>query len=104
MAVARLNRRRYLEISRMLKSAIADTKIGWARRLRAGQMLLDVYERHDRAVERREAASRFLPTQTVAPSPPAKAEDAHLDAEAAALLYLKSIKAGGGDIDHDDED
>jgi hypothetical protein len=51
---ARLNRRRYLEITRLLKEVIGNEKVGVERRMRAVEMLLGVYDRHDKALERKE--------------------------------------------------
>lgn len=46
---ARLNRRRYREVVGMLKEVIADPKATRKERLRAGETLLAIYERHDRS-------------------------------------------------------
>ncbi|WP_047495874.1 hypothetical protein [Terriglobus sp. TAA 43] len=45
---ARLNRRRYREVVSCLKQIIADEKAPQQRRLRAVELLLGVFERHDK--------------------------------------------------------
>jgi hypothetical protein len=55
---ARLNRRRYREVIAMLKEIISDKKAPAARRLRAGETLLEVYARHDRTEAQKEARKR----------------------------------------------
>jgi hypothetical protein len=83
---ARLNRRRYSEIVRLLKEVINNEKAGLARRMKAAETLLGVYDRHDRATERKEArrnaADKGDTTLTSANDPETETTQALLDAEA----------------------
>jgi hypothetical protein len=83
---ARLNRRRYSEIVRLLKEVINNEKAGLARRMKAAETLLGVYDRHDRAIERKEArrnaAEKGNTTLTSANDPETETTQALLDAEA----------------------
>jgi hypothetical protein len=64
---ARLNPRRYAEIVRLLKDTIKNEKAGLARRMRAAELLLGLYERHDRAQERKQVKN--APAGDATPEP-----------------------------------
>ena len=58
----------------MLKEVISDKKQTAARRLQAGQTLLEVYARHDRSEAVRDALRRASEASTSAPTP---SDEAH---------------------------
>lgn len=95
MAQARLNRRRYREIVATLKEVIADRKAPQQRRLRAIEMLLAVYGKHDKQEERR--LSRKQPTEPETQEPSAEITET---AEEAADRLIASV--GQSDKDRDD--
>ena len=100
----RLNRKRYTIATKALNNMIASEKTGTARRLRAIELLLGLYERHDRYEERR--AQVQARKDTGLPELPAEAgidvttdggtESAPASAEAKALEFLEGIKARKG--------
>jgi hypothetical protein len=49
----RLSRRRYQEVTKLLKEVIANKSASVERRMRAADTLLAVYDRQDRAMERK---------------------------------------------------
>lgn len=55
VAKGRLNRRRYREAVACLKELIGDKKQSAQRRLRSVEMLLEIYGRHDRLEQRKDA-------------------------------------------------
>lgn len=93
---ARLNQRRYAEIVKMLKSVISNPKATIDRRMRAGDTLLSLYERHDRANDRRERAAADAEPETPEVATETQAEP-ELSAEEAAQRFLASVRAKYGD-------
>jgi hypothetical protein len=100
----RLNRKRYTIATKALNNMIATEKTGAARRLRAIELLLGLYERHDRYEERRaqvqarkDAGLPELPAEAETDvGPGAGTETAPASAEAKALEFLEGIKARKG--------
>jgi hypothetical protein len=74
----KLSRRRYGIAVRALNDVIASKTTSTARRLKAVEMLLGLYERHDRQTERRDAATRRTPQDET------KDAEAHTNATDAA--------------------
>lgn len=91
---ARLNRRRYLEIVKLLKEVIANEKAGLARRMKAADTLIAVYERHDRAQERKQA-QRATGAATDPSEPQTETEPVET-AEQAATRFLAQMAAKKG--------
>lgn len=60
IGVRRLNRRRYRESVVALKEIIGDKKTPPQRKIRAIEMLLSIYDRHDRNEERKAAQKRAV--------------------------------------------
>jgi len=84
MPRARLSARKYGVAVKALNEMIGNEKIGVVRRLKALDLLLDLYRRYDAMVERKERAQARkeagLPPETVAI--PAEEVQARIDAEA----------------------
>jgi len=66
----RLNRRRFKEVVACLKQVIADEKAPQQRRLHAVELLLSVFDRHDKNEQRKDAQRRT----TDAPDTPGQAQ------------------------------
>jgi len=96
-----MNRKRYAEVIRLLKEVIGNERAGIARRMKAADMLLSVYDRHDRATERAERQAAALRAEQVQPSVqaeetpaiPAQNDQAGSDALEKAFAFLKTSKA-----------
>jgi len=84
---ARLNRRRYSEVVRLLKEVIGNPKAGLARRMRAAQMVIDIYDRHDKRTEavRKDSIARSAPVQAPRDTETARRVS---EAEAQARAFL----------------
>jgi ribosomal protein S20 len=89
---ARLNRRRYSEIVRLLKEVISNEKAGLARRVKAAETLLGVYDRHDRAVERKEARRNSAEQGSVVIPSPAEVTHAEPSAEEDARAFIAKMQ------------
>lgn len=93
----RLNRKRYTIATKALNNMIASEKTGTARRLRAIELLLGLYERHDRYEERRAQIQTRkdagLPELPLVAETEPEIQDAPASAEARALEFLEGIKA-----------
>ena len=91
---ARLNRRRYREVVSMLKEVIADPKATRKERLRAGETLLAIYERHDRTEETkaRRRVAEAVTGDAAQPSTPEPVA-AEQSAEEAARAFLDRLNS-----------
>lgn len=95
MKRARINRRRYSEVIAALKGVISDAKTPVDRRLRAVDTLLSVYDRADKAAERRarEAVRTDVPEAGVPVSAePTQDAAPELTAEQQAEQFLEKMR------------
>jgi len=89
---ARLNRRRYSEVVRLLKEVIGNPKAGLARRMRAAQMVVDIYDRHDKRTEavRKDSVARSAPVQAAPRDTETARRVSEAEAQARACLLYTS--------------
>jgi hypothetical protein len=95
MKKQRLNRRRYSEVVKLLKSVIADEKQPIERRMRAADRLLDVYDRADKIIERRaREAARAEAVEPAGSVAVEQTQDApELTAEQQAEAFLEKMRS-----------
>ena len=91
---ARLSRKRYTEITRYLKSVIADESKSDRMRMAAVESLLEVYARHDRTELQKEARKRASDAPQDA-SQPEEAPEAPETPEQAAERIIASVRQRG---------
>jgi hypothetical protein len=95
---ARLNRRRYLEITRLLKEVVGNEKAGLARRMKAAEMLLSVYDRHDKALDRKERSTLKEPTE-IEPEPIEPVAEESGVSDTAHAAFLEAMRPRGRDAE-----
>jgi hypothetical protein len=98
---ARLNRRRYREVVATLKEIISDKKAPQQRRLRAVEMLLEVYSKHDRMEERRAAQKRASDAPET-PGQPDASTDAEETGDESVDAFLARVTGGSPEDDEDE--
>jgi hypothetical protein len=94
----RLNRRRYVEVVRLLKETITNRSVALKVRLNAADTLLSIYDRHDRQLERKgRTAESELTTASEEPIPVVEPETAEQIADRLISTYgRKDTNASNG--------
>ena len=85
----RLNRRRYRESVNALREIIADKKTPPQRKLKSIELLLSIYDRHDRTEAAKEAHRKVVETSQDAGQPQASTEVTESVEERAAALIAR---------------
>jgi hypothetical protein len=97
----RINRRGYQEITRLAREVIVNPKQPIARRLRSAAMLMEVFDKNDRAEDRAQARRDALAAAAAAAArPPKPVEMTPVSTSESAIAFL--IKAGVTEIEDDD--
>ena len=90
--VTRLNRRRYRECVSALKSIISDPKQSTERRLRSIEVLLSIFDRHDRSEAQKVYQARWQEKRAEAEGLEAEAHAKQTQAQAEGTVVKESVQ------------